>query len=274
MIQVTRNVYVETGMMACNVGFITTKEGIVLIDTPMRPSDALRWRQEVSKKGEIRYLINTEEHPDHWQGSFFFPGIMITHEETRRKLMMANASEVIERAKQLDPEADSLMRDYKIRLADITLTDSINLYLGDHIIKLFHLPGHSDGGLGVYIPEERVVFTTDIVFHRMKSWLHESDPLAWISSLKRLSQMDIEVVVPGHGEICKKDYFNEQSSIIKQWIDRVKSAISQGLPLEEAKKRISSPDPYPKQSGTPKTEEELNMEIIERLYKLHSQNKL
>lgn len=88
----------------------------------------------------------------------------------------------------------------------------------------------------------------------MKSWLHESDPLAWLSSLKRLSQIDIEGVVPGHREICKMDYFNEQSLIIKQWIDRVKSAISRVLPLEEAKKRISSSDPYPKQSGTPKTD--------------------
>jgi glyoxylase-like metal-dependent hydrolase (beta-lactamase superfamily II) len=32
----------------------------------------------------------------------------------------------------------------------------------------FHLPGHSTAGIGVYIPEEQVVFTTDIVFHKRK----------------------------------------------------------------------------------------------------------
>lgn len=274
MLQVTKNVYVETGMMACNVGFVTTWEGIVLIDTPMKPSDAIKWREEARSRGEIRYLINTEEHPDHWQGSFFFPGVLITHEQTREKLKMAQASEVIARAKELDPQAEALMKGYKVRLADITITECMNLYLGEHTIRLFHLPGHSEGGIGVYIPEEYVVFTTDIVFHKTKSWLHESDPLAWISSLKRLSELDIEVVVPGHGELCKKEYFSEQSRIIQEWIDTVKSAIKQGWDLEEAKERLSSPDPYPKQKGTPKSESELNREIIARLYQLYSQNKI
>ncbi len=274
MKQVTKNVYVETEMMACNIGFVTTRDGLVLIDTPMKPSDAIRWRDEAKGRGEIRYLINTEEHPDHWQGSFFFPGILITHEETRKKLKAARASDVVKRAKELDPQAEVLMKDYKVRLADITMTECMNIYLGNHTIKLFHLPGHSDGGIGVYIPEEHVVFTTDIVFHKKKSWLHESDPLSWISSLRRLSELDIEVVVPGHGELCKKDYFSEQSRIIQEWIDTVKTAIKRGWSLEEAKERLSSPDPYPKQSGTPMTEAELNREIIARLYRLHSENKI
>jgi cyclase len=36
-----------------------------MIDTPMKPTDAVKWRDEAGKKGKIRYLINTEEHPDH-----------------------------------------------------------------------------------------------------------------------------------------------------------------------------------------------------------------
>jgi len=274
MIQITKNVYVETGMTACNLGFVTTKEGIVMIDTPMRPTDAVKWRDEASKKGEIRYLINTEEHPDHWQGSYFFPGVLITHQETRDKLAKVPTAEVIERVKQIDPAGVPLMKGFKVRLADITLTESMNLYLGEHTIKLFHLPGHSTGGIGVYIPEERVAFTTDIIFHKMKSWLHESDPKKWLSSLKKLSELDLEVIVPGHGALCKKDYLEEQASIVRQWVELVKSAIKQGLSVEEAQAKISSPDSYPKQLGTPKTESELNREIIARLYHLNSENKL
>ena len=86
MIQVTKNVYVETGIKACNLGLITTKEGMVMIDVPIAPSDAVKWRDETVKKGELRYLINTEEHPDHCQNSWFFPGILITSQQTREKL--------------------------------------------------------------------------------------------------------------------------------------------------------------------------------------------
>jgi cyclase len=238
MIQVTKNVYVETGMTACNLGFVTTKEGIVMIDTPMRPTDAVKWRDEASKKGEIQYLINTEEHADHWQGSHFFPGKLVTHQTTREKLTKAPATEVIERVRLIDPNGIPLMKEFQVRLADITFTASMNLYLGDHTIKLFHLPGHSTGGIGVYIPEERVVFATDIIFHKMKSWLHESDPSQWLASLKKLSELDLDVVVPGHGGLCKKDYIEEQASIIRQWVDEVKLAIKQGLSVEEAQASV------------------------------------
>ena len=274
MIQVTQNVYIETGMQACNLGFVTTKEGIVMIDTPMRPTDAVRWRDEASKKGNIRYLINTEEHADHWQGSYFFPGVLISHQITRDKLAKVSPVEVIDRVKLIDPDGAPIMRGFQVRLAEITFTGSMNLNLGDHTIRLFDLPGHSTGGIGVYIPEERVVFTTDIIFHKMKSWLTESDPSQWLASLKKLNELDLEVVVPGHGDLCKKEYIEEQASIILQWVEVVKSAIKQGLSLEEAQTKIASPDPHPKQPGTPRTEPELNKATVARLYHLNSESRL
>jgi len=270
MIQLTENVYAEPGMLVCNLGFLTTKEGIVMIDTPMRPTDAVKWRDEASKRGEIRYLINTEEHTDHWQTSWFFPGTLITHQETRDKLAKVPASEVIEKVKHMDPEATPIMKGYQVRLADITFTESLDLHLGDHTIKLLSLPGHSTGGIGVYIPEERVVFTTDIVFNKKKCWLHESDPAQWLESLKILGELDVDIVVPGHGDISNKDCLKEQADIIRQWVEVVQSAIKQGLTEEEAAAKITCPDPHPKQANTPMTEAELNRAIVARLYHLYS----
>lgn len=270
MIQVTENVYVETGMLACNLGFVTTSEGIVMIDTPMRPTDAVKWRDEVSKWGEIKYLINTEEHPDHWQGSWFFPGVLITHQEVRDKLAKTPVDEVIERVEQLDPEGIHLMKGYSVRIADITFTNNLNLYLGDHTIKLFHLPGHSTGGIGVHILKERVVFATDIIFSKLKSFLHESNPSQWLESLKKLSDLDADIIVPGHGDVCGKNYLEEQASIVRQWVEVVQSAIKEGLSEEEAAAKILCPDPYPKQPNTPMTASELNRVIIARLYQIYA----
>jgi glyoxylase-like metal-dependent hydrolase (beta-lactamase superfamily II) len=108
----------------------------------------------------------------------------------------------------------------------------------------------------------------------MKSWLNESDPSLWLASLKKLGELDLDVVVPGHGDLCKKEYFEQQATIIRQWVEAVKSAIKQGLSLEEAQAKITSPDSYPKQPGTPRTEAELNKAIIARLYHLNSESKL
>ena len=51
---------------------------------------------------------------------------------------------------------------------------------------------------------------------RIKSWLQEADPDQWFESLKKIGELDVDVIVPGHGEICKKDYLKEQSDIVRQ----------------------------------------------------------
>jgi glyoxylase-like metal-dependent hydrolase (beta-lactamase superfamily II) len=231
----------------------------------------MKWREEVSKAGQVRYLINTEEHADHCMSSCFFGGVLITSQETRDKISKWTIEDTVQKIEQLGGEEMLLMKSYRIRLADISFAEDLNLYLGEHNIRLFSLPGHSTGGIGVYLPEERVVFTTDCVFHRLKTWLPEANPDHWLASLKKLSALDVDFVVPGHGEICNKEYLKEQASIIRNWVDAVKQSIQRGWSLEEAQEKIVCPDPYPKQPMTPMTEAELNKKNISRLYQLFVQ---
>jgi cyclase len=51
MKQITSNVFVETQVLGCNYGFVTTSDGIVMIDSPHKPSDALKWKAEIEKRG-------------------------------------------------------------------------------------------------------------------------------------------------------------------------------------------------------------------------------
>jgi cyclase len=271
MIQVTENVFVESKNSSCNLGIVTTTEGVVMIDTPSRPTQAVRWRDEVSRKGEVRYLINTEEHPDHCTTSWFFPGELITSEETRNKVSRTPVSEVMERIKRRDPEGIPLMKDFQLRLADITLTEGINLYLGKHSFRLFPLPGHSSGGIGVYIPEERVVFATDSVFHQVKTFLQEALPEQWLLSLERISELEVEAIIPGHGTVCNKAYLKEQADIIKQWVKVAQEAMAQGIAREEAVNKIACPDPYAIQPDISFTEPQVNRMIVHRLYDIYSE---
>jgi len=99
--------------------------------------------------------------------------------------------------------------------------------------------------------------------------LIEAFPYQWVDSLRRLSELDVDLVIPGHGggaPTCKKKYIKEQMLIIEQWIEVVESAIEQGLNKEEAFEKISCPDPYPIIGLTRLSEKELNKAIIARLY--------
>jgi cyclase len=270
VIQISPHIAVETQIPLCNLGVISTPEGIILVDVPVRPTDSVKWRDLIKAKGEIRYLINTEEHPDHWHGSWFLGGTLITHQEVRNKLAREDLNQVKARIEKEDPAGRSLIENYQPRLADITFNDSLDLYFGGQIIKIFHLPGHTPGGSGVFLPAEGVVFTADIVFHRRKSWLQDGDPAQWLESLGRIKQLDAGVIVPGHGEICQKDYLEEQADIIHGWVEVVRAAIKQGFTEEEAAARIACPDPYPLQDRTPFPAREVDRQIIARLYRLYA----
>lgn len=271
MKQLTENVFVETGRFACNVGLITTEKGNVLVDSPMRPSDAIQWKNEISGMGTVKYLVNTEEHPDHTDGSRLLPGVYITHQKTRERLEKVSPDELLMRTKHADPAGAPLAESLPLRLPDITFSGSLELFMGNLTIKLLHLPGHTEGGIGVYVPEENIVFTTDTVFCRKKTWLQEAAPSKWFESLKKIKGLSDDItIIPGHGDVCKADYLDEQANIVNKWVEAVQSAVKRGLSLEEAKAEISCPDPYPKQLNTPMTEEGLNEAIITRLYAVYS----
>lgn len=269
MKQVTANVYVETGLRGCNLGVVTTSEGVVMVDAPMRPTDAVAWCNQISGWGEVRYLINTEQHRDHTLGDFFIPGILVSHEKVRETLLTRNVDEAVQQMKRIDPEGSSLLEGYQVRLPDITFTDSVNLHLGNHTFELISLPGHASGVIGIYVPEERVIFVSDCVFYQKKSFLHEAMPDQWLESLKRVSEIDADIIVPGHGDdVCGKEYLNEQANIIERWVEVVRTAIRQGLSEENALATIRCPDPYPIAKPGPMSEAELDRKIIARLYRV------
>lgn len=270
MRQITQNVYVEEKLVACNLGLITTSKGVVLVDSPMRPTDTVKWRDEVTQKGEVQYLINTEEHADHWTGTWFLPGVLVSSLETRNILSKTPRDNPLNIIKRTNPEGLPLAKDYQVRLADIAFSESMELHVGDLTFQLFSNKGHSPGGIAVYVPQECVVFATDIVFYQQKSWLKEAVPEHWLASIKKLKELDIEWVVPGHGEVCKKDYLDVQGGIIQQWIDVIKSAVAQGWTREEAIAKIKIPDPYPKDPRTFGTEQDLNRDIISHLFDIYS----
>jgi glyoxylase-like metal-dependent hydrolase (beta-lactamase superfamily II) len=67
MQQLTRHVEIDIERRGSNHGLVTTSDGLVLIDGPHKPSDTLRLKAEIERRGlPLRYILNTEPHGDHW----------------------------------------------------------------------------------------------------------------------------------------------------------------------------------------------------------------
>ncbi len=250
MQQLTGNVFVETQARGCNFGFVTTSGGIVMIDSPHKPSDALKLKAEIEKRGRLRYIINTEPHGDHWTGNGFFDVPVVAHEGVRTRIFNTNMEQHVARVGTFGPEEPKLLVGYEPNPPIITFKNGMNLHVGEHTFEIIHMPGHTLYQAAICIKEEGVVFTSDNIFHKVQTWLHEADPDLWLVSLESLRKLDEEVFVPGHGTVCGKDYLDEQGSFILEWKDYVKDAIDQGMTKDEAAGQLTKLiDRYPMDVG-------------------------
>lgn len=271
MQQISENIYAETGFHGCNPGYVVTSSGIVMIDAPEKPTDAMQFREHMKGKGEVIYQIPTEPHRDHVMGNFFFPGTVIAHQGAREAILSLLTSSlstemIMDKVKSIDPQGLPQMEGYVLKKPSITFSKDLFLHLGKHTFHLMHLPGHTASEIAVYIPEERVVFTGDNVFHKVQTWFQEADPDAWLRSLKIIGNLDVDVIVPGHGSVCDKNYLKEQTAFIEEWIEAVRKAKRQGLSKEEAQAKISFLDRYPMDIGLEEKGPNVQRVNVARLY--------
>jgi len=269
--QLTENVYVETGYQGANVGYVITNSGIVMIESPQRPTDAVAWRKQIKEKGKIKYLINTEGHGDHITGDFFFEVPVICHEKARESIIATDTERLKEMIATMDPEGAPLVSEYRVNAPAITYSERLTLYLGNHTFHLINTPGHTAGQTAVLIPEEKVVFTGDNVNYKSPAFFQEAVPYAWLKSLQRIKEMDVDHIVPGHGEVCDKSYLDEWAGFIQEWIDVVRQAINQGWSKEEAVEKIIPPSRYSAGPGGDELEKMLVRMSVPHLYKVLSE---
>ncbi len=148
--------------------------------------------------------------------------------------------------KQSDPVSIPLLDGFKFKPPTISLDGDLTIRLGELTFELLSVPGHTPQQLAVYIPEEKILFMGDNVVRQIPFIPPDALPFDWMKSLKRLQKLDVDVVVPGHGEIVDKKYLNDAIKGVKVWIDAVSEAINKGMSLEEAQKSIDLLDMFPK----------------------------
>jgi cyclase len=245
--RLSEHVYAATEFQGCNAGSIVTPEGLIVIDPPMRPTNAVAWRMELEPLGEVRYLINTEHHRDHILGNHFFPGTVIAHEETRRRFEegLGSLESLRERVAKFGPTELSLMKGYRPRPPEITFPESLTLHLGEVEVRLIRMKGHLPNNVVVYLPRERILFGSDNFFFNSLPFLSESLPGEWLRTLERLKSMDAEVLVPGHGEISGKAAIDPLAAFLREILEEVRAAVAKGWERDEVALRLSFLDRFP-----------------------------
>ena len=143
---------------------------------------------------DIGLIICTHAHPDHIEAvqRFRKTVAMTTLHHKEWHFLKTMAPNV--RA-SLGFGSDTIEPDFFLKEGDISI---------NHVdLKIFHTPGHSPGSISLYLSDQKLLFTGDLVFKGGigRTDLPGGDGSLLKKSLKRLYDLDIEWLLPGHGDI-------------------------------------------------------------------------
>ena len=99
------------------------------------------------------------------------------------------------------------------------------------------------------MPEERVVFTGDTIFSECQTWLMGSNVTEWLAALDRIAKLDVDWVVPGHGEVVTHRLPRAPARQPARLGPAVSDAVAQGWTREETVERVNFAERYPVDIG-------------------------
>ncbi len=86
------------------------------------------------------------------------------------------------------------------------------LKLGETVIKVINTPGHTPGGICLYIKKNKLLFSGDIIFNEGigRYDFSYSDKNALIKSIKKIiSIKNLKYIYPGHGNVIIYNYIKK-----------------------------------------------------------------
>jgi len=203
-----------------NAGLITGDGRSLLVDTlfDLRLTRAmLDGMRTLTDSDPIGTLVNTHANGDHTFGNQLVDGAEIVATEAcaeEFENLPADALAAMIDADYGDKRAADFLEaafgqfDFSgIRMTPPTrtFTGSLSLAVGGRTVELIEVgPAHTDGDLLAYVPDTKTVFTGDILFVYGTPIVWAGPVDNWVRACERILDLDVDVVVPGHGPVTDK----------------------------------------------------------------------
>ena len=241
---ISPRVVVETEHYGSNQSAVVGRDGVALIDAPHLPTDALAWGYFVKSLGNVKYLVNSDHHPDHTIGNRFLPGEIIANAETRNRLETEPPTMEYLRGllARLDPAGKELLLDYSVRLPSILVEYSLSLNLGDLTLEFLALKGHTRNNLLTYFADDGIIFTGDVVCEAGLPSFQDSHLNDWFDALDTVESFEFDQLVPGHGTVTNRDGVQRFREMGRGVIALVGERMDKGQEPEQIRKEVRFAD--------------------------------
>ena len=129
----------------------------------------------------------------------------------------------------------------QVTLPSLTFERSLVLYRPARTVQILWLGrGHTEGDVVVFVPQDRVLLTGDLI-HGWMPWMGDSHPYEWIDTLAAAERLDFDTVLSGHGDVLRgKDVFTLWRGYLRDLMDEAAKAYGDGATLAEARTRVAA----------------------------------
>ncbi|MDD5148115.1 MAG: MBL fold metallo-hydrolase [Candidatus ainarchaeum sp.] len=178
--------------------FLIAGKNPALIDSSSK-SNASLLKSSIEKAGfdcnEIRLVLHTHGHADHFGCDFLFPNAEIwMHEFDAKFVNLKDAVFTFANCIPADfPKICSFFREKQI------------IDLGNFKLKVLFTPGHTKGSVCFFDGKNKLLFSGDTLFSGGvgRADLPSGNPAELKASLEKISKLKFNFLLPGHGEILQ-----------------------------------------------------------------------
>ncbi len=202
-VQGTVGIATDNAGFISNAGVILTDEGIVVFDALGSPSLAAKLVgliSDISDKPIVKVILS-HYHADHIYGLQVFKELgaeIIAPEGVFEYIDSEAAVERLEERRfSLDPWVNETTR---IIPPDLILKSRESFSLGGVNFRIDVIgSAHSDGDLTLYVENDRVLYSGDIIFEGRVPFLGSNNTQHWLETLQQLETDNLYALIPGHG---------------------------------------------------------------------------
>jgi len=205
------------------------------------PQQAKDWRQQIENlyPGEpFLYIINTDHHRGHALGNqYFLPIQVIAHERAHKEMAgyTDNFKERVRNSFKREPEIQDQLNDIEIIPPHVTYTQGASLLYGTREIEIIYVGGHTSATSIVWLPADRICFVGDIVWVDQHPYMAQGNTLEWLKALELIRSLDAELLIPGHGPVCRPESTYKVGEYINFIRKRVLDYYNEGKNKNETK---------------------------------------
>jgi len=198
------NAYAYTAEGDPNTGVVIGDDAVLVVDTqatPVMAQDVIRRIREVTDK-PIKYVVMSHYHAVRVLGaSAYGAQEIIASQDTRDLIVERGAQDMkseIERFPRLFRAVETIPG---LTWPTLTFVGKMTLWLGKLEVQLLQLGrGHTKGDTVVWLPQQKILFSGDLVEFGATPYAGDAYFQDWPATLDNLAALQPVALVPGRGD--------------------------------------------------------------------------